>query len=126
MFAVKQPRLFCSGRLFNPSSSQLLRAQERPATLILTVISGLRITRARHVYNRARLNRKLKFCSATKNDQNAKNVSIVTWDRSFCHIDRRSFVADVVKASLEDFERCLLYTSPSPRDGLLSRMPSSA
>ena len=24
------------------------------------------------------------------------------------------------------FIRCLLYTSPSPRDGLLSRMPSSA
>ena len=30
--------------------------------------------------------------------------------------------------SLEDFQTnsCLLYTSPSPRDGLLSRMPSSA
>ena len=26
----------------------------------------------------------------------------------------------------ERFEACLLYTSPSPRDGLLSRMPSSA
>ena len=26
----------------------------------------------------------------------------------------------------EVFQRCLLYTSPSPRDGLLSRMPSSA
>ena len=25
-----------------------------------------------------------------------------------------------------DFCNCLLYTSPSPRDGLLSRMPSSA
>ena len=25
-----------------------------------------------------------------------------------------------------DFYSCLLYTSPSPRDGLLSRMPSSA
>ena len=25
-----------------------------------------------------------------------------------------------------DFVTCLLYTSPSPRDGLLSRMPSSA
>ena len=25
-----------------------------------------------------------------------------------------------------DFNICLLYTSPSPRDGLLSRMPSSA
>ena len=24
------------------------------------------------------------------------------------------------------YKRCLLYTSPSPRDGLLSRMPSSA
>ena len=26
----------------------------------------------------------------------------------------------------EGVEPCLLYTSPSPRDGLLSRMPSSA
>ena len=26
----------------------------------------------------------------------------------------------------DDTEDCLLYTSPSPRDGLLSRMPSSA
>ena len=26
----------------------------------------------------------------------------------------------------DDFSTCLLYTSPSPRDGLLSRMPSSA
>ena len=25
-----------------------------------------------------------------------------------------------------DWDVCLLYTSPSPRDGLLSRMPSSA
>ena len=27
---------------------------------------------------------------------------------------------------LRQFNVCLLYTSPSPRDGLLSRMPSSA
>ena len=26
----------------------------------------------------------------------------------------------------EESQTCLLYTSPSPRDGLLSRMPSSA
>ena len=26
----------------------------------------------------------------------------------------------------EKYKACLLYTSPSPRDGLLSRMPSSA
>ena len=31
-------------------------------------------------------------------------------------------IARALKAS----SRCLLYTSPSPRDGLLSRMPSSA
>ena len=29
-------------------------------------------------------------------------------------------------AVVEQPEDCLLYTSPSPRDGLLSRMPSSA
>ena len=28
--------------------------------------------------------------------------------------------------TIEEYECCLLYTSPSPRDGLLSRMPSSA
>ena len=27
---------------------------------------------------------------------------------------------------IEQINHCLLYTSPSPRDGLLSRMPSSA
>ena len=27
---------------------------------------------------------------------------------------------------IKKYNRCLLYTSPSPRDGLLSRMPSSA
>ena len=30
------------------------------------------------------------------------------------------------KASSARLKDCLLYTSPSPRDGLLSRMPSSA
>ena len=39
-------------------------------------------------------------------------------------------VPDIVNAKIRDkqgnYEPCLLYTSPSPRDGLLSRMPSSA
>ena len=30
------------------------------------------------------------------------------------------------RKELEELKNCLLYTSPSPRDGLLSRMPSSA
>ena len=34
---------------------------------------------------------------------------------------------DKLEFTLEDGPKgCLLYTSPSPRDGLLSRMPSSA
>ena len=32
----------------------------------------------------------------------------------------------ISKNSIELSSTCLLYTSPSPRDGLLSRMPSSA
>ena len=30
------------------------------------------------------------------------------------------------EGEIENYVNCLLYTSPSPRDGLLSRMPSSA
>ena len=32
----------------------------------------------------------------------------------------------LAKAGIKHVQICLLYTSPSPRDGLLSRMPSSA
>ena len=32
----------------------------------------------------------------------------------------------IIKEGMELVGDCLLYTSPSPRDGLLSRMPSSA
>ena len=38
-------------------------------------------------------------------------------------LNKASELSDEVKLL---FEHCLLYTSPSPRDGLLSRMPSSA
>ena len=31
-----------------------------------------------------------------------------------------------VSVGVDNYDICLLYTSPSPRDGLLSRMPSSA
>ena len=33
---------------------------------------------------------------------------------------------DGVQSLADQVGSCLLYTSPSPRDGLLSRMPSSA
>ena len=37
-----------------------------------------------------------------------------------------SFANDIGDTAVDDAFSCLLYTSPSPRDGLLSRMPSSA
>ena len=44
---------------------------------------------------------------------------------------KTQYPSDYAPEMLETFENkhqgnCLLYTSPSPRDGLLSRMPSSA
>ena len=36
----------------------------------------------------------------------------------------KTLTEEISNSSLE--KDCLLYTSPSPRDGLLSRMPSSA
>ena len=39
-------------------------------------------------------------------------------------IDREKL--DLVRNEISQNGFCLLYTSPSPRDGLLSRMPSSA
>ena len=51
----------------------------------------------------------------------------------FCNTLRRSgyAVSELTRGAAEALyasahEVCLLYTSPSPRDGLLSRMPSSA
>ena len=42
--------------------------------------------------------------------------------------DRKDFeiIDEYVQTLRDNKEFCLLYTSPSPRDGLLSRMPSSA
>ena len=43
-------------------------------------------------------------------------------------VTKKADVDALVKATTDAFGSniCLLYTSPSPRDGLLSRMPSSA
>ena len=49
--------------------------------------------------------------------------------RSLAEIEnqRRRFEKEIKDAfEFGSFNFCLLYTSPSPRDGLLSRMPSSA
>ena len=41
-------------------------------------------------------------------------------------LDGLTSITPTVAGILARYRGCLLYTSPSPRDGLLSRMPSSA
>ena len=50
-------------------------------------------------------------------------IEIVNPEKSFLSKEN---VTEVVVPAYEGEMGCLLYTSPSPRDGLLSRMPSSA
>ena len=65
------------------------------------------------------------------------NVAGLTRELTICkvndHMDIAAFImlgdAELTVAAAAELLKkcpCLLYTSPSPRDGLLSRMPSSA
>ena len=42
------------------------------------------------------------------------------------HVTQEAGTEQAFTGETWDNKACLLYTSPSPRDGLLSRMPSSA
>ena len=48
------------------------------------------------------------------------------WDASLELLRRQGVALPQRNALVEVFSGCLLYTSPSPRDATLSRMPSSA
>ena len=56
----------------------------------------------------------------------ALDMELITWNiKSTTKAKQGLYEYDAV-TRLRDSQLCLLYTSPSPRDGLLSRMPSSA
>ena len=58
-------------------------------------------------------------------EQKEVMMSITEWDQ-WCK-DNPDWLRDYSDPStMPGVGDCLLYTSPSPRDGLLSRMPSSA
>ena len=71
-------------------------------------------------------------------DQNLNKILIIDFGSQFTQLIARrvrelgvfSEIVSHKKIKLKDINHsikgCLLYTSPSPRDGLLSRMPSSA
>ena len=53
-------------------------------------------------------------------------VEAVRRNWTFIEVETDVGITGLGEITLEMFDTCLLYTSPSPRDGLLSRMPSSA
>ena len=57
-------------------------------------------------------------------DYGGTKIEGILLDDSGTQIERKRYSYE--KNYLSGIETCLLYTSPSPRDGLLSRMPSSA
>ena len=61
-------------------------------------------------------------------DLAGRSLSAAITDSGVGHSAELAAAIDVLAAirAFEISRPCLLYTSPSPRDGLLSRMPSSA
>ena len=63
-------------------------------------------------------------------DKALKDMTFEDFCRSVFNIKDTFHKPEVLKGiraiSTTQYILCLLYTSPSPRDGLLSRMPSSA
>ena len=58
--------------------------------------------------------------------QSSMNKSVEATQRNFNTIRTGRANASLLDRISVEYYGCLLYTSPSPRDGLLSRMPSSA
>ena len=57
-----------------------------------------------------------------------QNYSLLPWLSVYGNIELavKQVFPEKSAAQRKEYIHCLLYTSPSPRDGLLSRMPSSA
>ena len=71
---------------------------------------------------------KARPCGVDLDDEHVDNIANdlrkrLTFDSVFSQVDQ--VIWDYAEDCGIDLS-CLLYTSPSPRDGLLSRMPSSA
>ena len=59
-------------------------------------------------------------------DPKYKSSIIPKLINSIMYDGKKTIAERIVYDAIDKIKSCLLYTSPSPRDGLLSRMPSSA
>ena len=65
----------------------------------------------------------IELCRSIKNNRPEVKTIQIDFDKS---ADDMSYVERSVIVYMAPPDTCLLYTSPSPRDATLSRMPSSA
>ena len=82
-----------------------------------------------HDHNKAKLHKAKKFGVALSglNNQINKLIKLTPTDKEIKLDENGNWQTTINPKYLqEQLSTCLLYTSPSPRDGLLSRMPSSA
>ena len=81
-----------------------------------------------------------KYSDLIKEIKNSENFKNSSWEsinpeyvarmqlqnRFKSGIEIAKYNAAIMRKDMDDYDSCLLYTSPSPRDSRVSRMPSSA
>ena len=102
------------------------RLNDNMGSYVVDQISKLMIKKRIHIVDANVLIMGLTFKENCPDLRNSKIIDLIKGFRDFnCNIDVYDPWADKSEA-LREYEVCLLYTSPSPRDQRGSRMPSSA
>ena len=118
---------------FQPHSSDFLDIPDHYMMLMetlenfaaLTEGCTIRVTDGKKVYPLDVLEVKGKALKGGERDDSRGRAIDLAWSEIAIDFEPPKDLVKKQKPSAAD-EGCLLYTSPSPRDGLLSRMPSSA
>ena len=94
---------------------KLVSIGQKPISAIVDVTNYfmLDINRPLHAYDADKIEKEIIV-------RNSKS------EEEFTALDNKKYKLEKGMCVISDNKGCLLYTSPSPRDGLLSRMPSSA
>ena len=99
------------------SNSEMLSGQiwnrlgSKGRFVAISILIAIFMAASKIYYDRSQVDR-LVFIDKTSRAQNSLGKELYQANCAFCHGD--------------ELQGCLLYTSPSPRDGTKSRMPSSA
>ena len=68
----------------------------------------------------------VEFLVENRNGKKSMYIEGVFLQGNIKNRNGRMYPMETLRKEVSRYNDCLLYTSPSPRDGLLSRMPSSA